>query len=76
MRSCDAEWQVEPQNGKSRQRQRVGDLHQQLRLAVCARTVREHNGVPTRLRRLVQETSNGGLTLKLNKRDRHGVVYL
>jgi hypothetical protein len=38
--------------------------------------VREHNGVPSRLRRHVQETMNGLLTLKINKRDRHVVVNL
>jgi hypothetical protein len=72
MRACEAEWQVEPQNGESRHGEGIGDLHQQFRLAVCASAVREHDGVPSRLRRHMQETMNGGLNLKINKRDSHG----
>jgi len=76
MRARETEWQVEPQNGESRRGERIGHLHQQFRLAVCASAVREHDGVPSRPRRHMQETMNGGLTLKINKRDRHGVVNL
>lgn len=76
MRARETEWQIESQNGESRRGERIGHLHQQFRLAVCAGAVREHDGVPSRLRRHMQETMNGGLTLKIIKRDRHGVVKL
>src|SRR5690242_18767788 len=76
MTARKTEWQVEPQDGESGSSERIGHLHQQFRLAVCASAVREHDSVPSRLRRHMQETMNGGLTLKINKRDRHGVVKL
>ena len=36
--------------------------------------MREHNDVSGRLRRYVEETTNGWLTLKISKRSKHGVA--
>src|SRR5580765_8393035 len=76
IRPSETEWQVEPQYGESRRGERNGHLNQEFGLAVCTSAVREHNRVPRRLRRHVQETMNGGLSLKINNRDRHRIVSL
>src|SRR6266446_10789570 len=68
-----AEWQVEPQNSEPRLGKSIGHLYQQFRLAVCASTMREYNGLSSGPRWLVQPALNGGVTVKILKRKRHGV---
>jgi len=68
-----AEWQIEPQNSKPRLSKSIGNLYQQFRLAVCASTMCEYDGLSSGPRWLVEPALNSGVTLKVFKKKRHGV---
>src|SRR6266852_5571517 len=69
-----AEWQIEPQNGEPRPGKRIGHLYQQFRLAVCASDMREYNGLSRGPRRYVKPAVNGGVAVRVIKRNRHEAV--
>src|SRR5258708_16088236 len=69
-----AEWLVKPQNTKPRLSKSIGHLYQQFRLAVCASTMCEYNGLSSGPRWLVEPALNGGVTVKVFKKSSHETV--
>jgi hypothetical protein len=71
MRTFAAEWQVEPQNSEPRIGKSIGHLYQQFRLAVRAGAMCEYNRLSSGPRWYVEPALNGGVTLKVIKRNGH-----